>query len=124
MKRISYVLVFILVLCLCTCVAFADGDHNQESNLGYSTDQMGETSDEVTVLRISANQTSGLHRIILTLIGDYNPIVTDHTYQNYNGYTQHAIDVTPDWSWISTCFLFVVVIFCTFRFIGGLFSRG
>lgn len=75
------------------------------------------------VLRVSANQTTGLHSVVLGLIGDYNPIVKDYTYQSTQGYTSHSIDIQPDWSWIASAFIFVVIIFCVFRFLGGLFSK-
>lgn len=75
-----------------------------------------------STLRISANETSGFHAVILGLLGDYNPIVKDYTYQSSNGYTSHSIEITPDWSWISSAAIFLVIIFCVFRLIGGLFS--
>ena len=118
--RIKNVLVIILCLCFCLCpiLAFADGDNN-----GSDTIEVG---SEVEVLRISANQTSGLHAIILTLIGDYNPIAvtTAYQYPSGTGYTtRYQVDVEPDWSWIMTCALFIVVVWCTFKFIGGIFSK-
>lgn len=75
------------------------------------------------VLRVSPSDTSGLHAIMLSLIGDYNPIVKDYTYQTQQGYTQHSIDIEPDWSWIATCVIFALVFFCFMQFIGKLFSR-
>lgn len=75
-----------------------------------------------STLRISANETSGFHAVILGLLGDYNPIVKDYTYQSSNGYTSHSIEITPDWSWIASAAIFLVIIFCLFRLIGGLFS--
>lgn len=70
------------------------------------------------VLRISANQTSGLHSILLSLIGDYNPIVKDYVYNNTSGYQSHSIEIQPDWSWIMTAALFIVMIYCVFRLFG------
>lgn len=75
-----------------------------------------------TVLRVSASDTSGLQRIILTLLGDYEPIVTDHTYSQGSGYTYHEIAIQPDYSWIATAAIFLVVIYCFFRLIGSIFS--
>lgn len=71
-------------------------------------------------LRLSANDTSGLHAVLLSLIGDYNPIVKDYTYTSGNGYINHSIEITPDWSWIMTAGLFIVVIFSVFRIFGGI----
>lgn len=124
MKRVYYVLIcFILVLSFPLC-AFADDPDNNQT--GSVSDQGTQTSVEIQQLRISANDTSGLHSIILSLIGDYNPIVKDYTYTttSYNGTvtTNHSIDIQPDWSWICTCAIFLIVLFCVFRLVGGLFS--
>lgn len=75
-------------------------------------------------LRISASDTSGLHAILLSLIGDYNPIVKDYTYQSSNGYANHSIEIQPDWSWILSCALFIVVIFSVFHLFGVVLKRG
>lgn len=111
-KVISYVL-FISLLIFPVSV-FADDDSDIDL----------QSSEEVHIeaLRISAQDSSGFHAVILGLIGDYNPIVKDYTYQNNNGTTQHSIEITPDWSWISSAAILALIIFCLFRFIGGVFS--
>lgn len=70
--------------------------------------------------RISASDANGFKAVVLGLLGDYDTIITDYTYQNQQGYTQHSIDVTPDWSWIGSGVIFLVVVYCSFRIIGGL----
>lgn len=106
---------FIVVLLMCLpCFAFADSD---SGDTPIDSNEIIENT-EVQVLRVSANQTSGLHSVLLSLIGDYNPIVKDYTYQSSNGYISHSIDIQPDWSWICTCALFILVIYCVFRLIG------
>lgn len=77
-----------------------------------------EPNTRVEVLRISANDTTGLHSVVLSLIGDYNPIVKDYTYQSTQGYLNHSIDIQPDWSWIASAFVFVIVLYSVFRIIG------
>lgn len=77
------------------------------------------------VLRISAQDTTGFHAVILGLLGDYNPIAvtTEYRYPSGTGYqNRYQVDVEPDWSWICTAAIFVVIIFCLFRLIGGLFA--
>jgi len=124
-RIISYVFVFLTCACLsCSCAFATSGSYLSDLPDSQSSGSEVNESTDVRILKVSANDTSGLHSILLRLIGDYNPIVIDHTYQNYNGYTQHSIDMQPDWSWILTAALFIIVIFCTFRFVGGLFSRG
>lgn len=123
MKRvIIYVTVFILLFgCLFT-VAFADDPDDYSYS---SSDQEGQTAS-VTVLRVSPSDTSGLHALVLSLLGDYNPVVKDYTYTttSYNGTqtTNHSIEISPDYSWIATALIFLVVIYCVFRLIGAIFS--
>lgn len=126
MNRIlRYVLVLALSLCFCFSFAFADSDGSEERS--DSSPVRVEQNAEISVVRVSASDTSGLHSIILSLLGDYNPIVKDYTYTttSYNGSvtTNHSIEITPDWSWIMTAALFIVVVLCTFKFIGGIFSK-
>lgn len=106
-------LIMVLLMCL-PCFAFADSD---SGDTPIDSNEIIENTD-VQVLRVSANQTSGLHSVLLSLIGDYNPIVKDYTYTSSNGYTSHSIDIQPDWSWIATCALFIVIIYCVFRLFG------
>lgn len=106
-------LIMVMLMCL-PCFAFADSD---SGDIPVDSNEIIENTD-VQVLRVSANQTSGLHSVLLSLIGDYNPIVKDYTYTSSNGYTSHSIDIQPDWSWIATCALFIVIIYCVFRLFG------
>lgn len=104
-----------LLLCLSLFVSAFAADPDDVSRLQVQDVSVGS-------VRISANQTSGFHAVILGLLGDYNPIVKDYTYQTSQGYISHSIEITPDWSWICTAAIFLVIIFCVFRLIGGLFS--
>ena len=115
LRRISRVLALSLLLCALVLVPVFASD---------SDPVLREPVQEVSTstLRISANQTSGFHAVILGLLGDYNPIVKDYTYQSSQGYTSHSIEITPDWSWIASAAIFLVIIFCLFRLIGGIFS--
>lgn len=122
-KRCLYGAILSLILIVSIpCVAFADNTNGVDSGV---PDQKTEVN--VEVLRISANDTTGLHSIILSLIGDYNPIVKDYTYTttSYGGnvQTNHSIDIQPDWSWIASAFIFVVVLYSFFRILGMLFGN-
>lgn len=76
-------------------------------------------SVNVSSERLTAANTTGFKSVMLGLIGDYESVVTDYTYQS-GSYVSHSIDITPDYSWIAACLTFVVVVFCVFRLIGGL----
>lgn len=113
-RRVRIIALSLLISLTCVVSCYAD-----ESD-SVLRDPVPEVS--TSTLRISANETSGFHAVILGLLGDYNPIVKDYTYQSSNGYTSHSIEISPDWSWIASAAIFLVIIFCLFRLIGGLFS--
>lgn len=88
-----------------------------------SDDSLILSSVNVSNERITANDTNGFKSVMLSLIGDYETTITDYTYQNTQGYTQHSITVERDWSWIMSCALFTVVVFCTFLSIAKIMQR-
>lgn len=74
--------------------------------------------------RITANDANGFKAIMLSLIGDYETVITDYTYQSgSSGYYSHSISIERDWSWIWSCIMFIVCIYCTFRAVGGILCR-
>lgn len=66
-------------------------------------------SVEVTRQRVSAEDATGLKASVLSLIGDYETVVTDYTYQN-GSYVSHTIDVQPDLAWCASALLFLAVL--------------
>lgn len=120
-KRFYYGVLTFLLLISIPFVSFAD----DPVDTGLSESDEVIISQQTQQLRISANDTSGLHSIVLSLLGDYNPIatITEYRYPSGTGYqNRYQVDVTPDWSWICTCVLFIVVVYCFFRLIGGIFT--
>lgn len=114
-RRVSFAC--LLILLLSVLPVFAD------SGDGVLYREVETISTDV--LRISAQDTSGFHAVVLGLLGDYNPIAVTTSYQYPSGQTyqtRYQVDVEPDWSWICTAAIFVVIIFCLFRLIGGLFA--
>lgn len=66
---------------------------------------------------------STLYSVLQSFFGPYTPVVTDYTYQNAQGMTQHSITVSPDWGFIACVIVFGLVLISIFKFIGGLFSK-
>lgn len=74
--------------------------------------------------RISPSDTSGLKAVMLTLLGDYETTITDYEYRTGNStYTSHSISIERDWSWICSCGIFAILLWCTYRAIGGILCR-
>lgn len=81
-------------------------------------------SAETKSQRITAADATGLKAVMLSLIGDYETVVTDYTYQSgSSGYYTHSINIERDWSWICSCGVFAIVLYCTFKAIGGFLWR-
>lgn len=81
-------------------------------------------SVEKSIQRVSASDSTGFKAVMLTILGDYETVVTDYEYRNANSqYNSHSINIERDWSWICSAAIFGLVVFCFFRFIGGLFAR-
>lgn len=79
---------------------------------------------ETTQLRISPSDTSGFKAVLLSILGDYETTITDYTYQSGgSGYYSHSINIERDWTWICSCGVFALLLYCTFRTIGGICSR-
>ena len=118
------VILLVLISLVIFSLLFVTVSYADEGGMSarYSGDNVSIENGDTTlaIMRISANDTSGLHALILTLIGDYNPIVKDYTYTSQQGYTSHSIEIQPDWSWIMTCALFIIVIYCFLKIVGGI----
>lgn len=64
---------------------------------------------------ITPNEATGLKAILLDLIGDYDAIVVEYSYENTNGYTSYVREIQYDYPWLCACGLFVIVLFCILR---------
>ena len=77
---------------------------------------------ETSIEKVSASDTTGFKSVILGLLGDYETVVTDYTYNN-GSYQSHTINIERDWAWICSLCLFVVVIWCVFRGVVAILCR-
>ena len=68
-----------------------------------------------------------MREFLISILGEYSP-VTYESFVNVNGETL-LVDVIPnglagvDWLYVLTGLLFVVVIFCVLKVIGGLICK-
>lgn len=69
---------------------------------------------------ITPDDTSGLKAVLLSLIGDYDPVVIEYEYESNNGYTNYLREVQPDYVWLCSVGLFALIIYCIFRLGGAL----
>lgn len=119
------IIISMIVLCgiLLPCFVYAD---TTDSAISYKIDDNDLTlvSVESSLKKVSSEDTNGLKSLLLEIIGDYDTVITDYTYQSGgSGYYSHSISIERDWAWIMTCALWIVITFCAFRIIGGILCR-
>lgn len=78
----------------------------------------------VSIPPVTPSSTTGLKAALLTVLGNYDPVVVVHQYQSSSsGYNSYATDVQPDYAWIASAVLLCLVIWCLFK-LGGALLRG
>lgn len=78
----------------------------------------------VSVPPVTPSSTTGLKAALLTVLGNYDPVVVVHQYQSSSsGYNSYATDIQPDYVWIASSVLLCLVIWCLFK-LGGALLRG
>lgn len=77
-----------------------------------------------TVQKVSPSDTNGFKAVLLTVLGDYETVVTDYEYRNNNNqYMSHSIAIEQDYAWICSAAILGLILYCTFRIIGGLLCK-
>lgn len=78
----------------------------------------------VSVPPVTPSSTTGLKAAILTVLGNYDPVVVVYQYQtSSSGYSSYATDIQPDYAWLAAAALLCLVIWSLFK-LGGALLRG
>ena len=78
----------------------------------------------VAVPPVTPSSTSGLKAALLTVLGNYDPVVVVYQYNTSgSGYSSYTTDIQPDYAWIASAALLCLVIWCLFK-LGGALIRG
>lgn len=118
MRRIFFVVLSVLVMCSSAFAMSSDVYASFEPDVVPYGELVGV---EVKSLNpVTPSDTSGLKAVLLDLIGDYDAVVVEYEYESYNGSTNYLREVQPDYVWLCSAGLFVVVIYCLFRLGGAL----
>lgn len=79
---------------------------------------------EQSIQKVSANDATGFKAVLLTVLGDYETVVTDYEYRNNNNtYMSHSIAIEQDYAWICSAGMLAIITYCTFRIIGGMLCK-
>lgn len=67
---------------------------------------------------------TGLKGLLLDVLGPYDTIITQYTYkQNGNNYYSYVNDISPDYPWLMSAALLIVLVFSVFRIAGGFLCK-
>lgn len=96
--------------------------------LGNSDVVMGDVSladvSAYALPPITPSSTSGLKAAMLSVLGNYDPVVVVYQYQSSSsGYYSYATDIQPDYAWIASAVVLALFIWCLFK-LGGALLRG
>lgn len=75
----------------------------------------------MSVSPITSSDTSGLKSVLLDLLGNYDPVIVEYRYQNYNQSSYSYLrEVQPDYVWMASFLLLCLFVYCIFKLGGGL----
>ncbi|MBR3963041.1 MAG: hypothetical protein IKK14_05900 [Oscillospiraceae bacterium] len=74
----------------------------------------------LSVAPITPSDTSGLKAVLLSVIGDYDPVIVEYEYQNSNNYSSYLREVLPDYPWCASFLMLALFVYCIFRLGGAL----
>lgn len=72
---------------------------------------------------VTASDASGFKAVLLELLGDYDPVIIEYSYENTNGYTSYIREIEPDYVWMCTAAIFLVALYSVFRLGGALLCK-
>lgn len=78
----------------------------------------------VSVPPVTPSSTTGLKAALLTVLGNYDPVVVVYEYNtSSSSSSRYVTDTQPDFVWIASAALLCLVIWCLFK-LGGALIRG
>lgn len=136
MKRILICLALLLTL---ITSAFATGeeiiDENTEvtdtgTNVYVQNDIVISEGEDIltgvslmSLSPVTPSDTNGFKAVLLNLLGNYDPVIVEYEYENTNGYTSYLREVQPDYVWLCSAGILLVVIYCLFRLGGAILCK-
>lgn len=74
---------------------------------------------DVSVLQavapVGPSDATGLKKILLELLGEYDPVIIQYQYQNNNGTYSYLRETQLDWPWLASAVIFLAVLWCVLK---------
>lgn len=88
---------------------------DNQNDITYGINVLSGTS-YYTPRTVTAQETSGLKAALLSVLGDYSPVIVEYQYTNsFDGSITIERTSQPDYAWIAAAVLVIVFIFCLFK---------
>ena len=78
--------------------------------------------DPFSLAPITPGNTSGLKAVLLSILGNYDPIVAQYQYNSGSNYG-YIREIQPDYVWLVSAGVFSILLYCTWRLLGGLICK-
>lgn len=78
--------------------------------------------DPFSLAPITPGNTSGMKAVLLSILGNYDPIVAQYQYNSGSNYG-YIREIQPDYVWLVSAGIFAILLYCTWRLLGGLICK-
>lgn len=92
--------------------------------VGIRSKDISSNNDSRVLSPVEPSDANGLKAVLLNLIGDYDAIVNEYQYTSSQGYVNYVREITPDYVWMISAGIFIVVLWCIFRLTAFLVGGG
>lgn len=76
-----------------------------------------------SVAPVTPSTSNGFKKVVLSLIGNYDPVIVEYRYQNTSSSTYGYLrQVEHDYPWLCSCAIFALVLFLAWLFLRTVFS--
>lgn len=78
--------------------------------------------DPYSLAPVTPSNTTGLKSVLVSILGNYDPIVAQYQYNNGSNYS-YIREIQPDYVWLVSAGIFAILLYCTWRLLGGLICK-
>lgn len=88
-----------------------------------SLEEMYAIDPQSALAPVTPSNTSGLKAVLLSILGNYDPIVAEYQYVGSGSYNNYIREIQPDYVWLTSAAIFAILLYSTWRLLGGLICK-